>query len=634
MLKYNNFLENLILENILNESIIYLSPDLKTNLKKLKDNEIAKDILSSEGQDIKADITFVDLDKEGYFSFSTMRNAKKIIMDKYPTIDYLDTSPDVHTANDLWSLDKRGSERATGVYTRSRNPVSIGKFVNKLFPGKYSDKDREDFVNKFKSIIGVETEEFRIVSGKDIEYWYNSENYKEQSGNLGNSCMSKKSGIFDLYTKNPDICKMLILVEDGKLLGRALLWKVTTWKSLGRTFQGPEWFMDRQYTIKDSDVNKFRDYAVEKGWAYKTMNNHHSFAGVTIEGEKRTAFMTVQVNKVENPNRNLSPYDYRKYPYVDTFRRYDVETGILYNDDEEDNDGQYLLDDTGGGYTECRGGIWSDYYGENIPEDESIWSERVNSYIWADRIVRVEGGHWRNRGIYPDDYDDIVEDGFTGEWYHIDDTVWSEAKNYNIFVEDAVRAIEKIYSDGSISPADEANWYHKDSKDLLELDFEGEFWFDSLSSKFSEWSEYEYVLKDEMVRDIRAYWIPKRFAIEVWDVKEASGGEEPVDLMGIKMLMKEDAKILGYDIDKSGFNIMDSFYYQNSISRLLPEIKKRLSNRITKYDLISSGKSGELPLFSKEDTKKHQDEARILWREYLDRLEQIEEIEDLLSYSH
>ena len=45
------------------------------------------------------------------------------------------------------------------------------------------------------------------------------------------------------------------------------------------------------------------------------------------------------------------------YPYMDTFRRYDVSNGILHNDDEQDREyeGQYILEDTGGGYSnqEC-----------------------------------------------------------------------------------------------------------------------------------------------------------------------------------------------------------------------------------------------------------------------------------------
>jgi hypothetical protein len=63
--------------------------------------------------------------------------------------------------------------------------------------------------------------------------------------------------------------------------------------------------------------------------------------------------MTIQLGK------SGGDYDYGRYPYVDTFRRYDPTSGILYNDDDEDskNEGQYILADTGGGYTEIEGGV-------------------------------------------------------------------------------------------------------------------------------------------------------------------------------------------------------------------------------------------------------------------------------------
>jgi hypothetical protein len=40
--------------------------------------------------------------------------------------------------------------------------------------------------------------------------------------------------------------------------------------------------MDRQYTSKDSDVIKFKNYAKDKGWAYKANNNHHSLEPIYL----------------------------------------------------------------------------------------------------------------------------------------------------------------------------------------------------------------------------------------------------------------------------------------------------------------------------------------------------------------
>jgi hypothetical protein len=227
--KYNSFTENILLENVVNESILYFSPPFRKMMVKLsKSNIIASDILKEEGIDIKPDITFIDIDKDdGYLSFNTMRNGKKFIMDVYPGVDNIDTKPSIIINDRVYKVDQQMDSDSTGTYNKSRGQVKLGKFVNKLFPDKYNDKQVEEFVNLFKSTIEKSTERFEIVEGDDIAFWYNSENYKEKSGNLGNSCMSTKgSTMFKFYTLNPEVCRLLILKEDDKILGRALVWKL------------------------------------------------------------------------------------------------------------------------------------------------------------------------------------------------------------------------------------------------------------------------------------------------------------------------------------------------------------------------------------------------------------------------
>ena len=80
MLKYSQFLEKVIFD-LVNESRVYFSPELKKYLE-LINNDISKDLINMEGEDIKPDMTFVNLDKEGYFSFITMKNASKLIQNK------------------------------------------------------------------------------------------------------------------------------------------------------------------------------------------------------------------------------------------------------------------------------------------------------------------------------------------------------------------------------------------------------------------------------------------------------------------------------------------------------------------------------------------------------------------------
>jgi len=75
--KYKRFLDDKLFENLINESVIYFSPDFRKSLNRINSNQIAKDLLEIEAENIKPDITFIDKDKEGYLSFSTMKNAWK-----------------------------------------------------------------------------------------------------------------------------------------------------------------------------------------------------------------------------------------------------------------------------------------------------------------------------------------------------------------------------------------------------------------------------------------------------------------------------------------------------------------------------------------------------------------------------
>ena len=616
--KYNSFLSELLLERAINESILYYSPDLRKIINKI-DSDIALDLRRSETDDIKADITFVDLDKEGYLSFSTMRNAKKNIIEKFPHLDYVDTKVDKALSDELFDLDKRGSSRSSGVSTKSRSQITIGKFINKLFPNKYNDKQREDFVNSFKAALVKVAEKFEVVEGVDIGFWYNSKNYAQVSGTLGSSCMAEKnSSIFRIYEMNPEVCKMLILKEDNKILGRALIWKLTSIKNLGKPVVGIEYFMDRQYTIKDSDVQKFRNYAKEQGWCYKSYNNHHSCETANINGEDRNVGMTVKVKPFKDED-----YDYIRYPYMDTFRRYNPNNGYFYNDgDTDENEGQYILDSTTGDYSEIEGGFYSEWYDRRIPEDDAVYSDPLSDYLLRDSAVQVTMGMRRHRGWYPPDYDDIVFDESIEEYLHADDTVYSDAKGYHIYTDNACKVINKVYSDGSIENYDDADWYYDGDPNITTIDESN--WFKKLSDRYSEWNDYTYILKSIMIKDYNNDWIPKALSTNVYLATEPNK-DNSIDLMGIEYLTEVDAFLLGYDIDKNDVRLIDNFSYQLNLAPIIKTLTLRYKSECIKLRDILSNK-GQLKLelgFDNEEEYKVEIKRRLL--NLSSRLEELED---------
>jgi hypothetical protein len=604
---FNLFYDEHLFENLINESILYYSKDTRKILNQIKDNKIAQDLLSIEATDVKPDITFINLDKEGYLSFITMKNAIKLITDEYPYLHTMDKVPNRGVADELWDLKDRSG--GAGIYDKSRNSIALGKFVNKLFPGKYNDREREEFVNKFKAVID-KGEEFELVEGEDINHWYWYENYLENKGTLGSSCMREKRGLFGIYTENPEVCKLLILKDGDKIVGRALVWKLNSIKKSGRIVEGPEWFMDRQYTILESDVEKFRTYAKERGWVYKSNNNHHSFERVIYNGEEFNAELKVEVKAK----------DYRRYPYMDTFRRFDTDTGFLYNDDERSSDyaGQYILEDTGGGYEEIEAGVWSEYHYRRIPEEDAVWSECVDSYLDRDSAVHVTTGFRRHLGWYPDDYDDIVFDEWIEEYIHVDDSVYSEHYGYYIYDVNAVSVIHDIESDGDIQYDD--YWMHVDDKDILHISkFDRMNWYKFLSNKFNNWDNFKYILVSELTKDSYDNWIPRILERKIYKVTDPK--DDSVDLGGVSYLSEEDAIALDWNINYNEEITIDIVQYSLNIREIIEKIKNRLDNKIKQLNSIIKGDQKRIEF---EDEKDYINKITKLKRKLLIRLTELE----------
>lgn len=628
ILRYNSFInEDLLFESLINETYVYYVKDFKDVLYKLsQQSTIAKDLIDLEYKDVKNDMTFISLsDREGYISGSTLRNLKNNVEKSFT-----DWAKDHNLGDErtkqildimLSKIDK-GETTQTDVdhlfneydlKSKSRNDVKLGRLVNALLPGKYTSKDIEEFTNKFKASLSKQGEYFEEVYGEDINHWYNADNYKDMSGTLGNSCMARKSGLFKIYTENPDVCKMLILVEDDELIGRALVWKLSSIKIYGKDPVQDSWFMDRQYTCKDSDVEKFKNYAKEKGWIYKSYNNHHSYGTVTIEGEEKNATLEVQVKAT----------NYGRYPYMDTFKRFDPNEGILYNDDDEDEsyEGQYILNDTGGGYEEIASGVWSEWHDRRIPHDQAVWSDWADSYLNRDYATYIETGSRRNRNAwYPEDCDDIVFDEWLDEPIHTDDAVYSEAYGYYLYDANAVEVIKRIDTDGEAMGAD-SNWYHRDDDDIIKAgEYRGQTWYKVLSKKWDSWVDYDWALRELFDLDYKDEPIPIDFELEVFKIS----GDKPEELEDIGYLSEVDALILGVKVNNDKERLTDKFAYEDSILPIRDMIKSKLNSEIKRIEDIIEEK-GQLQIkFSDEDKEKYRQQLRKRLERFQERVEEID----------
>lgn len=225
-----------------------------------------------------------------------------------------------------------------------RQPMRVGRAVTALLqnaPSKHSSVEIADFVNRYKTKIDELNNAFRlieVVSGDDIAKWYNVRNYEDTSSRteLHSSCMARKPDyVFEIYTKNPEVCQLIIQkseADNTKITARALLWTLKSGKR----------FMDRVYFNDPQSIELFRSYCKENGIWAKFYNNSgaYSFALNPETGAKE------EIEIVVNLNQN---HDYNHFPYMDTLKFFNPDSSIL--DISHENDpGWYRLEDTGGDY--------------------------------------------------------------------------------------------------------------------------------------------------------------------------------------------------------------------------------------------------------------------------------------------
>lgn len=523
--KYNEF----IFENVISESMLYITNDLVSILSKMDDN-IADDILSVVGTDVKPDITFLDISNDDYINFLTIRNFAKSLEDNF-TGNFKDINSEYN--RELIKNLEGHPDKYNTMREKSRNKVKVGRLVNQIFPGKYLPKDIELFVNKFKSVLNNEAY-FELVSGEDIAFWYDSCNYMSNKGSLGGSCMSGKRNIFSLYTKSEN-CQLLILREGNKIKGRALVWKLDYLTLDDNSQDGDIFFMDRQYTNDDSDVFRFKKYASSNGWVIKARNSHSSL-GPVIFKDIEYNYSEMQVSSVKNLER---------FPYVDTFRVYNPSTGKLINLDPDECDREkvedcYELSDTSGGYSEIYKEVYSEYTGDYIRNDYAVWSEYHDSYIHRDSAVNLSND-WYMKGSSAVCYSDYKDDYFLR-----DRCVWSNKYDTYIPEETSSETITDIDDNGDILDSD---WFdNRDEDNLVDIKWISK----ECLSKLTIEDKYKYVHSDIVTKTDEGYAFDM-FTITTYKV--VLGDESDIDIY----LPEGVARSLKFEINKEKYKTTDSF---------------------------------------------------------------------------
>jgi hypothetical protein len=396
-----------------NSVSIYNSNEFREMLSiidsKSRGNTIANKLLTAESNHQYGDtFTLVDMtDKNDTLSIIPTSKIQRLIDtddDVKSVANNISKDKLVYTTYHAFLNQKRGHVWSDKMWKTNRSEIKIGRYTRRVLKNimnvDVKDSSIEEFVNLYKSTFDYRKglkDKIKIVSGEEIRKWYYEVNYTDGGGSLNNSCMRyiKCQKFFDIYVKNPEVCRMLILEEDGKLNARTLIW----------TLQDGKIFMDRVYSVYDSDIEIFKNYASDNGWV------------TYYQSEKETGKLLVQLGK----------HEYEMYPYMDTLAYYNPKTYQLTDDSSSwGKDEYYQLQNTNGDYELA--GVWSEWSQDYLNPDDAVWCDNVDTYLHADEAVYLE---YINQWAAPND--DIVHDKNHHHYYR-GDVKWSECQEDWLYI--------------------------------------------------------------------------------------------------------------------------------------------------------------------------------------------------------
>jgi len=234
------------------------------------------------------------------------------------------------------------TNKSNEIWTQpGRQPMKIGRVVNQLLQNtqyKHSAPEIAEFVTLYRT-ANDDLKNIQVVMGDEIAFWYNKRNYEPAVGRseLHQSCMSSiGEDTFQIYTKNPDKCKMIIQKSESdpsKITARALLW----------TLKSGEQFMDRVYFNHPDSLEIFRKYCKKNNFYCKYANTNGDSPYVLDPSDDQ------KKNLSTNMVIELKKFPYSHFPYMDTFKYYNPNKSILNIHGDGDSD-FYKLEDTGGDY--------------------------------------------------------------------------------------------------------------------------------------------------------------------------------------------------------------------------------------------------------------------------------------------
>lgn len=342
-------------------------------------------------------------------------------------IDYLDLANDKNmitymTSAKIKKLSISSYEEALWYGDKGRRPTKPAQIFSKLFNPEFikyylSDSAIEQFHNLWFSIIN-ETNDFKIVNSKQLLKYYLQDSYPvNNQSTLWKSCMREpnKQKFLHLYSMNPDVCSLLVKLENSKVIGRAILWNFVN------PLNGEELkILDRIYYYYEWIEETFKDWARKNDALHKARQRPDDATLIKPDG-------SIYNSQIQIPLQNV---DFPQYPYMDTFKYLDLDKKLLTIKKELFTGRVRTMGQQDGNFIDE---TWDIIAGKFIPSSQAIKIDLDSEgnllsdvqYTSSSSVVEIHHPKYKNKNILKKHAIKIV----SGEWILKKDAIMSNIEN-------------------------------------------------------------------------------------------------------------------------------------------------------------------------------------------------------------
>ena len=226
----------------------------------------------------------------------------------------------------------------------------------------------------------------------DVRGFYSQEITDTYIYNANGSCMNKKPiSYFQIYDKFINVETKIVGLKVGKsVIARAILWAKQLQDS-----EEKQYFLDRIYIAKEfqnSNQSELQNKLYNKIKRALKIKKLDCYSLSHIKGihstDKLNYFNSAQYPRFSIQINQDTFHELENYPYMDSFRwGKETRNNICFDTDEDNSD--YILEDTCGGYTEG-GGSLCQCCDERVHDDEIHYSDCEDEYLCDDCCTYIE----------------------------------------------------------------------------------------------------------------------------------------------------------------------------------------------------------------------------------------------------